>query len=476
MTATAFPPIATDPLPGVRYRAARNADGTFTIRDVPIFGTLARGAKGAPAPITREWLDACLSAHRSDESTGYVPPVKLSHGAGEKPLGFFRLTRVGTTQHDGEEMPTLFGDLVVPAEEFAAFAAGRYPFRSVEIGDWNDPRITQLAILDKSAPYFRFPRMAGVEFDEAGVFARGAIASFAATDPGKRGSRKLVVSYRFGAMEGVDVDEEKKSDDAPAAPAEPAAKDDGDAAEMSAKPDAAPEPAPEAGINEAIMECVTNLAALIAKAFGKGEERAQEPAERAAPAQDNGPDASDPNADEPRKEPEQEFAAMKTEPTKPATMDAAAAAEFAALKNEIADLRGRLLAQESATAEAKKATERTSAINAARARLTAARKVVPASFDADAVEMFNAGTLDRFVAAIIGTREEPPATFGAAFGAGTEAQDAPEVAEFAAMGPETLERARALSRDYDVTKQRLPGFHVSRKTYITANLSAPRRE
>lgn len=161
---------------------------------------------------------------------------------------------------------------------------------------------------------------------------------------------------------------------------------------------------------------------------------------------------------------------------KPAEMTAATSAEFAALRNENATLAGRIAALEASIAQRDTASKRDAAISAAKAKLSAHRRTLPADFDTTAAKFFDAGTLDAFVAAIIGTREEPPATFGAAFAdTGSTPADVPEVMEFAAQGPEKLAAARDAHRMYEETRKRMPGFNVPLKTYLQTATTSPAR-
>jgi len=146
------------------YEATRADDGTYTIRDVPIFGEVPKGEKGAPFDIDGKWLKDALANLKQRESEGYLPPLHFHHhGFDETQLaGHFRATKVANHLVGGETIAVLFADLVkIPADKFSQIQANEYPFRSVEIVSYDEREIDTLALLDDDAPFFKFELLNG---------------------------------------------------------------------------------------------------------------------------------------------------------------------------------------------------------------------------------------------------------------------------------------------------------------------------
>jgi hypothetical protein len=155
------------------YRAQKDADGTYTIFDVPVFGELPKGARGNEETIDRSWMLAAVdNAHLDFQERGYLPPLNLRHRDGSLVIrsGHFRLTRVGTLLYEGRKMPAIFADLCkVPQSHFDAIVRGDWPYRSPEVhylpdGSWpkiGEFRLHALALLDIDDPFFRFSMLNG---------------------------------------------------------------------------------------------------------------------------------------------------------------------------------------------------------------------------------------------------------------------------------------------------------------------------
>lgn len=153
-------------LPGGAYAAEQAADGSWTVRDVPIFAQhevpLADGKR--TAKVDAAWLQAAVEKSRERESGDkYLAPVHVRHHGGAQPTepaGFFRPTRVGQMQYEGRKVAVLFADLVgVPDVTYQEMKLGRLPYRSVEVHDIGKPEVNSLALLQDEVPFFRLPML-----------------------------------------------------------------------------------------------------------------------------------------------------------------------------------------------------------------------------------------------------------------------------------------------------------------------------
>lgn len=144
---------------GGGYAADQNPDGSWNIRDVPVFAAHKR--EGMPR-VTRVWLERAVARAQADKAGGYVPPLHVAHHNSGQPVsaaGKFLLTRVADFAFaGGAPRPTAFADLLgVDQGTYDAIKAGKLPYRSIESADLRVPEINSLALLDHDAPYFKFP-------------------------------------------------------------------------------------------------------------------------------------------------------------------------------------------------------------------------------------------------------------------------------------------------------------------------------
>lgn len=142
------------------YTATQNTDGTWNVHDVPIFGPLPAGARRNKEPIGREWMERAVALALADAAANYHGPSHIRHtgdGLPKANAGQFVPRRVGKLTYRGAEIDAIFADLVnVPPHVYADLKAGRLPYRSVEVFDWDKPEIQELALLDTDTPFFRF--------------------------------------------------------------------------------------------------------------------------------------------------------------------------------------------------------------------------------------------------------------------------------------------------------------------------------
>jgi hypothetical protein len=148
------------------YVAIEEKDGTLSILDVPIFSEVRKGEKNAPEDIDAKWMSRAIDAGAQlERQQKYLPPLHIGHH-GQDPdvraAGHFRLRRIAYMPIEGETRAVVTADLIkLSREVFDDIMAGKYPYRSVEIIDWNEPRINHLALLSHREPFFKFPLLNG---------------------------------------------------------------------------------------------------------------------------------------------------------------------------------------------------------------------------------------------------------------------------------------------------------------------------
>lgn len=153
------------PLTCGRYDAIENADGTFNVLDVPVFGEMAVGEKnGSPRErIDEDWLRAALEKSKQGVIEGYRAPI-LVHHSDDKPesehAGFMVLRRVGQDTVEGAKKWVVYADLEnVPRATFDRIAARKLPNRSAEVFDSKEKKIHALSLLTHEVPHFPFPEL-----------------------------------------------------------------------------------------------------------------------------------------------------------------------------------------------------------------------------------------------------------------------------------------------------------------------------
>ena len=448
-------------LPGGSYTAVKQADGNWSILNVPIFSENDRNPKHK---VDKAWLEAALEKanYRVQHPDGaYLAPLHTQHhGTGQsvKPAGKVKPTDVREVEYDGEKLATMFGDLVdVPDESYQEIKAGKLPYRSVEIADLNVPEITSLALLDSDAPYFRYPMLTIGKELKAGAKARrmdAELAGMTAYSVPTKGSRAASFLYRADFKTVEDTMPNTSTKTTAAAPAtfqgdEDELKKAADAAAKMAaeEPKKEDEPAPQkAQEGDPILALLTEIKGMLQTLCG-GEE-----GEVAAP------EGEVPAEGEPA---EMKMRAKEVKPVKKTTETTPAdAAKYAALEGKVAALES--------TVAAGKAHE------LRREKLASAMKTLKGfNFatdpEAKLAEVYKAGGekgLDIFVSTIQehGTKdpgeEDAEDTIPLA--------DLPrEVAMYNAMGPDRLKAAMEASSMYDAQNGRAS---MSRKEFIEAQM------
>lgn len=145
---------------GGNYTAEQCGDGTYILKDVPIFAYVPAGEKRNTVPIGAAWMRAALQKHQMRVAEGHLPPVHVYHSdetaVKPEPAGKLRLTRLGEITYEGARVPALFADIVeIPGAVFERIQKRLLPYRSVEVHDWDDPEIDSLALMPTDVPFFR---------------------------------------------------------------------------------------------------------------------------------------------------------------------------------------------------------------------------------------------------------------------------------------------------------------------------------
>ena len=103
-------------LPGGKYDARQNSDGTWDVVDVPVFTLVAKGTKGAPRDLTENDLHSAVEAHRRKfRDDQFLARVNVLHNYGvhrPTPAGFFLPTSVRPYRMGGKSRPVIFADLL----------------------------------------------------------------------------------------------------------------------------------------------------------------------------------------------------------------------------------------------------------------------------------------------------------------------------------------------------------------------------
>lgn len=152
------------------YRANRNADGSLTIFQVPIFVECSRGT----VDFDQTWITSAVSKARQAETEGYLPPLHVRHHGDNadnvQAAGYFRITGTGPITFKGNRRIAIFADLIVtdPSVQIDVLAK-RLPYRSVEIFDVEKPAIDSLALLDHEAPYLELPMLMITDIQDTGT-------------------------------------------------------------------------------------------------------------------------------------------------------------------------------------------------------------------------------------------------------------------------------------------------------------------
>ncbi len=151
------------------YEVEYCEDGTVRVKNVPIFGENKRTfptPDGGRIELTydRAWLEGAVHADAKLRDTdNYTPPMHFGHherGLPRKRAGHFEQKSVKLCKVNGKPTWVTFADKVFSNKENFEKAKRDYPYRSIEISPDRPSEINSLALLSSEAPYFRFPNLA----------------------------------------------------------------------------------------------------------------------------------------------------------------------------------------------------------------------------------------------------------------------------------------------------------------------------
>lgn len=154
---------------GGAYEAERAKDGTWTLKDVPVFAECSRTLKidGQKVKVEydKAWLEKAVeAAQASYASNGYMAPTHYRHHSDDDDpelLGFVLPKRVEKVkiQEGGKSVEkwAVIADLPgLKPEAFDAIKSIALPYRSAETTISGDPKISSLALLSSEPSYFPF--------------------------------------------------------------------------------------------------------------------------------------------------------------------------------------------------------------------------------------------------------------------------------------------------------------------------------
>lgn len=418
---------------GGLYRADQNPDGTWNVRDVPVFSAVDETAKG---PARDEaWLRRAVEKHATLARGEYLAPLHVRHhenGRETLPAGKLLPTAVRPFAFAGREpVATVFADLLsVPAAVFAQMEAGALPYVSVEIARLRPDEFASAALLEDEAPFFQYPlitigekRAAALEPGAPGLKRPGTDGAMLVGSYSVADGDAYLFSLRFQAKGGDDMDEEKKDDK------KGDEKFEGDLDGVRSKAEEA-----LAGF-VAFLDDLKAKIAEAASGLGIGEGAAP-PAEEGNPAMPGAP-----------------AEAMSAARQAQARSAAATEAKVAALEKRLFGM------------------EREAKGRAAVAR--AVRELQPYGVTESDVEeqlaKHGEAGVEAYVVAWKQAGVKDPSAFGTAgLDALPPAADVPEVAAYAKAGPDVLARARTLATSFKAAPAAIRGLGLTK--FLAGNL------
>lgn len=154
---------------GGSYRWHDDQDDYFTIYDVPLMSTVAKGVKGAPYDVDEPELQHYVKiAQERYHNWNFCATAFVDHNKDvefKKPefAGYVLPNRVGPCMMEDDagnmvERPAVYGDLKVNRTTFERIKKGELPYHSPEV-PWAKRRISGLAFLDTKPPFFEFANL-----------------------------------------------------------------------------------------------------------------------------------------------------------------------------------------------------------------------------------------------------------------------------------------------------------------------------
>lgn len=202
---------------GGRYTAKQEADGKWSVLDVPIFSELPAGERRNEKAIGREWMEAAVKAAKVRAAEGYEAPLHVFHHDGMHqtvPAGRVVFKEVRDVTYEGKLRAAVIVDFVaIPQDIFARIEREEFPYRSVEVHDWDKPEIASVALLNDEVPFFKLAMLTigtKVQYEDmvtaVQAYSRtagGAVAAIPfAAYCAKKDRRGAAILFKFDQPEG----------------------------------------------------------------------------------------------------------------------------------------------------------------------------------------------------------------------------------------------------------------------------------
>lgn len=459
------------------YTTVYEANGTVRVKDVPIFAENKRKFGEMELCYDRAWLEGAMAVCHRKRDSGYMAPMHFGHherGSVRKRAGHFEQTGVYLCDYHGEPKWVTFADLVYSSEENFEKAKKDYPYRSVEISPDRPNEINSLALLSSEAPYFQFPNLAfsATQGEErVFVWSDNAMADDAKNKPADNVTAATTEGTTQFAPPPMQPMNPPQAATPPAAAPPPAIQAAAPAAPVAAPAAPAAPPAPAVNPTDQKLDQVLNLLSTLIDALtGGGDEQPVVQASAEESSEDTRVEAV-PVA------PVTETASSSTnvsvtfsagDNTMSDAKDKASGDAQAKLEGEIAGLKAKLAAYEKAENDAKLFS-----VLMAELKGFATSPAIETDLKQKIAETGETAAR-AYVAGIKQVAPKlPPATSPEAPASGSPASnDLPEVAKYAAKGPEVLAEARRFSALFDTIKDRPALRGKTREQYIDAQFFA----
>jgi hypothetical protein len=190
------------------YRAKQNADGTWTVHDVPVFCATQRELRdGSVFEFDESWLRDAVRKANERLQHGYLAPLHIHHTSDERGkvyAGFLLPKRVAPFTFSDGTLPTIFADyLQVPDHVFRAMQRGELPYVSIETRDASKREISACALMPDDVPHAKFPLFTIAEALPHGngpTYAQPATCVGSAVSFASCGGVEFAALSRFPAM------------------------------------------------------------------------------------------------------------------------------------------------------------------------------------------------------------------------------------------------------------------------------------
>lgn len=451
---------ADNGVPGGRYTAVDLGNGTFNILDVPIMYEIPRSVFNTAEDISETWMRTAVAKAAKLRDGGYLPPLHVNHhndGRQVEPAGKFCPRRVAKKAHMGEEKWCVFADLLeIPAKIYNEIKGRFLPYRSPEFPLKRAPEITSLALMRDEPPHCKFELLTvgrEIKAKPADVVKLDAMPALAMLSDGDRAA----ALFKFDAVKLADKDGEDGK------PAE----GNGDSKPEDKKPEGAAK-GPDAAYLKCLRALHKNMVSMAEK-IGHPVFDEEAFAQLAEVTDAEPPPGKENNSGhKPVDQPSDGAMRSKLSDKENAMPDAneinvkltEQAAEIAALKSA-----GRARDRRDAVAKLVEAAE---------------KKLAGWHIDADVraelaqlADSDESGKLlDVYVNRYQKAVPKDPMSRASAAGEPSTAQDAPEVAKLSHLGPEKLEMARKISKDYDAAVEHGIPIGMTRERFLALNLKS----